>query len=418
MLLIRNYFLVLLLMVSSTVLILMGTEAQAWSEKALESSDPFVFTPNNLSTDFFSLDTARGWSWVTDSFEWVRVDHHLLVPRARVRIDVSAGSAIKYQGKTVVTQGSSTELLVVLTQEKNNMIEVNSEKIAIRFQAVRPLKPALIVDSSCSGLPIRLSELKLNHSWGFAYCHALHPKNGHGYTSHIDLQLVWETETPKTRASLNGVPVSSQDGVLYETFLLADSTIQQWKLGDDSFELKSTISPVFHPLSLSVGLGPYSNQDRWGPFATLYAAYYFNEQMKLVSFSALPLRSNPQIDTGLYVISEQFKGFDERVAVSLLLGAHALSFEAQGARQFKFSAPQGVEVNFRDAFGPNKNMMVGGFYYPMISDRSYINTWVRYGTGGLFWELNYIHWQEPVHQASVESRSFGLSLGFPLFKAL
>ncbi len=393
-------------------------KANAWTEKALDSSDPFVISPNSLDTDYFRLETKLPWAWVPGSFEWVRVDHRLLVPRARVRIEVPAGTPIMYQGKTILATTVASELLVILTQEENNLIEINQQKIPIRFKQTKSLDSALIIDSSCSSAPLHLKEIKMNRSWGFLYCHTLHPKNGKGYTSQIDLELIWEGEDPKLRPSLNGIPLSSQDGYTYSTVIQASTPQLLLTRGADSFELESKVSSVFHPLSFSIGLGPYSNQNKWVPFATLYAAYYFNEQMKLASFTALPIRSNPQIDSGLYVISEQFRGFDERMVVSLLLGAHILSFDAGGTRNNMFSAPQGVEVNFRDAFAKNRNLLVGFFYYPKISDRSYINSWIRYGNSRLFLEFNYIHWQEPLPQSTFESRSYGLSLGFPLFKAL
>jgi hypothetical protein len=134
-------------------------------------------------------------------------------------------------------------------------------------------------------------------------------------------------------------------------------------------------------------------------------------------FSAFPIRKSPEVDTGVYVIVEQFRGIDERVTLNLLLGAHALSFRHQGEYLNRMSAPQGVEMSFRDCLLRTQNLTLGGFFYPRIEGRSYVNTWIRYGNSKFFTEFNFINWQEPVTNGSFSVKSAGLSIGFPLFRA-
>jgi hypothetical protein len=167
-----------------------------------------------------------------------------------------------------------------------------------------------------------------------------------------------------------------------------------------------------------MGIGPYSHQNVVRPFPTFYAGYYLNDGMKLASFTALPIRKNPEIDTGLYLVSEQFKGIDERIHFSLLLGAHLLSFYSEGVHYSIMSAPQGVELGFRDFLIKGENLTVGGFFYPMIANRFYTNSWIRFGSGRLFYEFNFINWQEPVDSGNFSAKSAGVSIGFPLFRAL
>ncbi|MBC7397740.1 MAG: hypothetical protein H7333_09885 [Bdellovibrionales bacterium] len=106
---------------------LSAANAHAWTEKALGSTDAFVISPNDLSTDFFRLDTKLPWSWVPGSFDWVRVDHRMLVPRARVKIAAAAGTPVRYRGRVSFANTNEVELLVVLTQERGNEIEIDHQ---------------------------------------------------------------------------------------------------------------------------------------------------------------------------------------------------------------------------------------------------------------------------------------------------
>ena len=388
----------------------------AWTEKALESSDPFVFKPSDLSLNSFQLKTNLPWSWVKDSFEWVRIDHRYLIPRARVKIQVPEHSWVQYQGKTTVPQKTEVELLVVLTQEANNEIRVNDIKIPIELKMSSTTRQRLIVDSSCSSAPLKVKMAKLVHSWAIVYCHTVHPKQGQGYSAQLDVGLFWNSEK-KEILTANQLPIPDEDGASYHLSFNSSSALMSLQKGEDQIVLEPAVPPIFHPFSFSAGLGPYSNQNVLRPFATLYAAYFFNDQMKLASFSAFPIRSTPEIDTGLYVVSEQFRGLDERMSMNLLLGAHVLYFSALGNNSFKFSAPQGVELGFKDFLQKRQNLLVGGFFYPSINQRSYVNVWVRVARGPWFAELNFINWQEAITGGTFESKSFGISVGIPLFRA-
>ena len=62
---------------------------------------------------------------------------------------------------------------------------------------------------------------------------------------------------------------------------------------------------------------------------------------------------------------------------------------------------------------------------PGVGGTAYYNAWLRWGNPAIFVELNYIGWQELIPNPkdekdvrSVELRSIGISVGFPLFKFL
>jgi hypothetical protein len=394
---------------------------QFLSRSALGLSDQFIFTPNDLDLDFFSLDTDLKWEWVPGSLEWVRVDRRFLVPKARARIKVELGTTLRYHDVLFHASSDTIEVPVILSLESGNQLVPsgkNSRPIKVRFQRVRALNPGVVLDSNCSQMPIQISALKLEHSWVYVSCLAVHPKQDSGYVMRSDLELRWETESGSHSIRINGTESESADGVSHLVSLNRESGVYHLEKGSDSFDLKIPVPERFHPLWVSLGIGPYSHQNVVRAFPTIYAGYYFSEGMKLASFSAFPIRAKPEVDTGLYLVSEQFRGIDERIHFNLLLGAHVLSFHSEGKQYIRMSAPQGIEIGFRDFLIRSQNFTFGGFFYPPISNRSYINSWVRFGNSSLFYEFNFIQWQEPTDTGTFSAKSAGVSIGFPLFRAL
>jgi hypothetical protein len=217
---------------------------------------------------------------------------------------------------------------------------------------------------------------------------------------------------------VNGAEVESVDGVTHLISLTPQVQRYHLEKGLDSFDLEVSVPEVFHSFWVSMGIGPYSHRDAIRAFPTFYVGYYLSEGMRLASFTAIPVKADPEIDSGLYLVSEQFRGLDERFHMSLLLGAHVLSFYSEGKHYSDLSAPQGVEVGFRDFLIRGQNLTLGSFFYPKINDRSYINTWARYGNGRFFYEFNFIDWQEPTDHGSFVTKSMGISIGFPLARFL
>jgi hypothetical protein len=355
------------------------------------------------------------------------VDRKFLLPKARLRLEVPAGTLVRYLDHVFKSDQDGVILPVVLTQEKGNEILVGAEKpvsIPVRFKRVRSLEPELVVDSSCSSMPIRFHEVKLDRSWVHVVCRSIHPKHGSfGSSQRYEVELRWETEGRDPSMSLNGDEIASDDGITHHLSFTQTSGRYRVSKGKDSFEVTLPVAERFHPFWLSMGIGPYSHgttefPDAQRAFPTFYAGYFLSETMKLVSFTAIPIKPKPEIDTGIYLVLEQFRGLDERIHLNLLLGAHAISFESRGVRDTRWSAPQGVELGFRDFILKGENLTLGSFFYPLIADRSYINTWLRFGSGKLFYEFNFIQWQEPISGGSFGAKSAGLSIGFPLLRAL
>ena len=355
------------------------------NEKVLREPNPFSFivfnNEVNLSPEDFTID-GKNTSWIPGSMQWVRVGNGkdeagILIPRARIR-----------------ENGKEQE--IALTQVDN--------PYKIGFKPRTELKKHVYFDSSCSPYNVRLNHENISHSWVMISCHRINNDSDLVGAKPVLLTTVlWENEL---KGTLTQVKLDSENPK--QTFT---------NDGSDSFEIEASVAPVFHHLGLSAGVGPYSSRNEIKPFVTIYASYFFNDALKLASFGALPIRSKPEIDWGGYLVMEQFRGVDERISLNLLLGAHLLSYvSATGSRTNSMSGPQGIELTFRDLFIKNLNFVTGGFFYPKINDRSYLNAWVRYGSNQYFMELNFIEWQEP--NPYFYSKSFGVSVGFPLFRAL
>jgi hypothetical protein len=137
-----------------------------------------------------------------------------------------------------------------------------------------------------------------------------------------------------------------------------------------------------------------------------------------VYFNAAVLHHLGSMDQGLYLWLEQFRIFDERVSMHLLLGANLLVYARHGGVAARVSAPQGVELITRDVLGRGKNLTLGAFIYPKINQRSYYNIWLRWGSQDMFGEVNYIEWQEPHGGGASKSRALGLSFGAAVLRFL
>ena len=154
------------------------------------------------------------------------------------------------------------------------------------------------------------------------------------------------------------------------------------------------------------------------PLLTLYAGYSFDPSTRLVYFSAVAAHQRGYIGQGLYLWLEQFRAFDERLSMNLLLGANLLIYRRKQSAVTRISAPQGVEFILRDVAGINHNLTVGAFLYPAIAGSAYYDGWIRWGSARYFGELNFLYWREPHSSGSTRSQTLGLSFGMPLLRFL
>ncbi len=395
------------------------SNAHAWTEKVNSIVDPTTFAPNDLTLENYEIKTDLHYEWIANSLEWTRVDHELPVARAQVKLFLIEPGVVSYRGQLFSSHEKEVIVPIVLLEEPGNEIKVinSGTKLPIRFKSTNAFVKRATLDPSCSSFAVSLDEVKLDASWAVVHCHAVHTQEEAGHDLRVELKILWE-QADIVPTEINHRRVDLADPVVIPLSIDSTSGSMLISRGSQSFVLKTNLPNRFNALAFGAGLGPYSTSEIIRPFVTLYGSYYVNESLKFVSFSALPLGSPLRIDQGFYAVVEQIKGLDERLSVNLLLGAHFINFEKDGFSYTDFSAPQGVEFQFRDFLKPRRSASLGGFFYPEINGTSYINSWIRYGWPGAFLEFNYIRWKEPTSTTPFTAASYGISYGFPLFRAL
>jgi hypothetical protein len=412
----RNRFLSSVFAASFLLVLVCSAKSFAWTEKALILNDTHAFRPNDLSLENAKLETNLKYEWVPGSLEWVRLDHEVTVPLARVKLYLLKDQNVRYRGRTYVSNHKTVELLVTLLQEADNKIELTdpAQSIPIRFQSTTNFQSRVVLDATCTNFAVSLAKVDMPNAWAIVFCRANHPVSLLGNSFQLELKVLWQAEGASPLNKANALP---GDSILSDLVLTTQNSEEKIAHGKDSFTLKTQVPERFHPLAVGAGLGPYLHNDVLRPLLSFYAGFTLNEQNRIASFSAVPIGDSPHLDQGFYFITEQARALDDRASFFLLLGAHFVQFDTGGKSYFAFSAPQGAEVQFREFLGKQNTVTFGAFYYPEINGTSYINSWARFGWGSGFVELNAIRWKEAIDSGSYSAKSFGLSYGVPLFKA-
>jgi hypothetical protein len=431
--------------------------------EALSETMPTAVAPAEFSADDFALEwdgpAIPGMSvkLQSRSLEWVRVQDVLVIPRARARFyaeRAAKGSAHQagfsqpfvYEiskepgGKT---QPMSAEIPVALLSGVENEIQVEvldtsasgmgtppitRGKLRVRFRP-RPetARGPLWVDPSCSrfGVTMESQGAAQQEDWLYVGCRLVGVEGAEHRTSSLELFTLWEgvgnsisvedLPTPQTSASVWLLRLRSQPGSV------------RLRGGEREVTVHYGTPENLHRGSLGAGLGPYSylfqsstEETKSGTaMLTLYGSYQLYDTIRAVAFDATTFSSQMVTDLGLYVNAEQFRTFDRRVALNLMLGAHVIGFKTQGEYLVVFGAPQGIELIVTDFLGKNRNLGAGAFIYPSIGGKAYYNTWLRWGSPSFFGEINYISWEENLeNRGRFYSQSLGISLGFPLARFL
>jgi hypothetical protein len=250
----------------------------------------------------------------------------------------------------------------------------------------------------------------------------------------IELHLVWDGAT---NTELEGVPVGlhATDATVVRLAPGASTTTVRAENGA-SVTLHADVPRRAHAALLELSLGPNGYRllglrddplarilndplYLFSPLIVARATYRISDTTRVVSLNALNLNRRWDADLGLYLNYETLRALDRRFAVNLLIGGHAVAFTTPGGYYVRFGAPQGAELVVYDAFLRNHNLTLGGFVYPSIAGESYYNVSLRYGTPGLFFEANFLHWQEPLPNGTPAStRSAAITVGMPILHFL
>jgi hypothetical protein len=411
----------------------------------LADEQPTAFAPADFAAEDFRIDmiasdgTAVEARLVRDSLRWVRVAHVIVAPRAllSLRIPGAAAGLCTYLGfsqpMAVADGAASAEIPVVLFSGANNPIRVrfrsggaeHDAAFAIRFAPRDTARPRVLFDASCSPYALRVEHGGIADD-AFAYigCRGIRTAHEDGTTATLELYVLWDrAEQP---VAINGIATEPRIDSLFTYRVAAAPNHVRLRARGRELVLGYSVPERMRAGFIGAGLGPYyysfrdATHSLQAPaaMATLYAGYAFTATTRIVYFNAAVLHRLGSMDQGLYVWLEQFRIFDERVSMNLLLGANLLVYARHDSYTVRVSAPQGVELITRDVLGRGKNLTLGAFIYPKINDRSYYNMWLRWGSQEMFGEVNYIEWQEPHADGASRSRALGLSFGAAVLRFL
>lgn len=414
------------------------------AQTVLSETVPFTFTPIGFTVEDFKLE------WVgkalpgielklgRKSLEWVRAGGVFVLPRARAIVEASdiQSGQLKNNGFSQsfeLSDGNGrAEIPIALLSAENNEIFITVNRagrmeqgtVYVRFSPRTGLGAKVLQDTTCSRFSLQIEpEGMREDTWMYLGCRLVYVEGAEHSTASLELYVYWDNVGQEVL--LDGVATRAQPTSVWP--LRLRSRPGKVTLVSDTQKL---LIRYFMPertrlLSLGVGLGPYAYTFHGGGnsvdtilpvFFTLYGSYFMREQMRIVAFDAAALHSAFFNDFGIYLMLEQIRVMDERFSMNLLLGAHTLTYKIPSGVYMRFSAPQGLEFVFRDFLKRRHNLALGGFFYPTIRGRSYYNSWLRWGTAGLFAELNFISWREPLEDedGSLYNRSLGVSIGFPV----
>ena len=335
----------------------------------LSETVPFVFTPN----DFSAADWAVEWSGPAipgvratlgeNSFEWVRIAAVFDLPRAVLVVDADSAE---------------------------------SDGLHAEAKGARP------------------------NQWMYVGCRFVWQQGPSHSTPSFEIFAFWDGVGQE--AEINGVRTPSTSVSVWPVRAAAEPGEVTFRAGAQSIKLTYRVPKQTRAGFLGVGLGPYAYTFEDGiddahsvaPILTMYGAYFLHEAMRIVAFNATSIHRRFYNDLGLHLWTEQFRVWDARFSMNILLGGHILAFTHRDKLFVRLGGPQGLELIFRDFMARSHNLSLGLFAQPPFDGKLYYNAWVRWGKSSFFGELNYIAWQESIGNQRVYSRSFGVTVGMPL----
>jgi hypothetical protein len=198
------------------------------------------------------------------------------------------------------------------------------------------------------------------------------------------------------------------------------------------FKIEAKVPKRDSRFKSAYGFGPYQltvrneggqTDDTIAPAVMFYGKYRLDDKdvNSIKVFDALVGRSSIFNNAGMYFSSDVAKILEGRLIINTMLGFQHLTLSnsfKETETYTSFIAPQGVEIIWKHPFNWKNYSAVYGRFYSSSTDSNYINTWVRWGGGGMFWELNYIGYEDRANDnvPDVYSKTWGLSVGFPFFQ--
>lgn len=365
-----------------------------------------------------------------NSIQWIRIDDVLLTPRARIAIYFKGNAedfTLHYRDKSILMQQDKnniayTEFYVSLFQFDKIDIFKKGNKIGdISFYAKKNTthkRNTVLIDYSCSRNNVTIKGLENE----FISLGCRLGRIGKFGKEKPLLEILWTSanykllggqHAPYLAIFLNNNPVKIK---------VIDHN-QQVK----EIEISAKLPKRLHRLNIAYGLGPYFFEttfdknpdpnvddilkytDPVAPALMWYFNYKMDNDSSIRGFEALVTKRSLFNNLGVYYASDIAKPLDRKLTITTLLGMQHLYYKFNDGFPVKSEPifPQGIEINYRHAFGiENYLINAGAFLSPSESVR-YQNIWLRWGKG-IFWELNYIYWGK----GDFSAKMWGLSAGF------
>ncbi len=427
---------------------------------------PFFLAPDDFKSDDFRVewsgDALEGVeaSVEPNSIQWVRVGEVIRLPRGRLALRAAGAEAgqITNNGFTQVlvckSDVCSAEMLIPLVSGDANPIEVRIRRagaeqagqLRLRFEPQHRRDARVFIDTTCSqfGLRVETSGGEWGNEWAYVGCRQTAAMAERHRTSSIEMVLFWDNVGDVVK--VDGLDSRSLGASVWHLRASASPGSVRVTAGEHEMTLRYFVPDHPRKAFIGMGVGPYLDEFRPNendvnyyptPLLTFYGAFSINPNSRVVGFNATPIRPRGYTDSGLYFVRKTSESLDRRITTSVFLGAHLLFYddglekdsvpgvsgiEAKVRRDF--SAPQGAEVLIRDVGGQGYNVLAGALVNPGLGDRSYYNAWLRWGNARAFIELNYIAWtlevpaEGSLPARTVNLRSAGITVGFPLFRFL
>ncbi|MBL7665143.1 MAG: hypothetical protein JNM93_08420 [Bacteriovoracaceae bacterium] len=384
-----------------------------------------------LKEDFFEIkiDSSKvdvKAELIKGSIQWVRVQGILLTPRARLGITIKKDPKtlhIRHNEKSIILQEKEheayVEFYVSLFQPEEIEVYDQVQKIAtINVFTKTKITDAgtHLIDYSCSPYNIKITGMDGEYlSIG---CRMTRLGDFGSELPMLEIlltsanfQLADKSSPPYIAVFLSNNPINM-------------SLINHETKTEKEMTISATIPQRLHRLKTAFGFGPYGFtfkqnsveeiKDKVSTALMLYGRFDFTEEASLRFFDALVFRDESVFNNfGLYYAYDLTTIFDRRLQITALLGLQTVQyrFNSDFPSVSETIFPQGLEIIYKHAFGfENHSLVLGGFVDPANS-ANYQNFWIRYGKK-VFWELNFISWQNADRQ---KASMWGISLGVPFF---
>lgn len=364
------------------------------------------------------------------SIQWIRVEDVLLTPRARIAIYLKGKAqdfTLKYRGKSILMQQdikgiAHTEFFVSLFQfDKIKIIKQGKQIGNISFYAKKnknKKRKSALIDYSCSRNGIKIDGLKDE----FISLGCRMNRIGKRGKEKPMLEVLWtsanyrlldRSQAPYLAVFLSNNPVKLK--VINHKKQIKEITIT------------ARVPKRLHRLNIAYGYGPYAFETTYDqdpaadttdllkytepvvPAFMLYFNYKIDNESSIRGFDAVVWKDSVFNNLGIYYANDIANPLDKKLTITTLLGVQHLYFKFDDAFPTKSEPifPQGIEFNYRHAFGIENYLINGGAFLSPSENIQYQNLWVRWGKT-IFWELNYIYWGNEDFSAKM----WGLSAGF------